>query len=282
MIQRIRAGVLAGLLLVLSATPVSLGAGASSAESQPARPVVKASAKQLTEGSRFTLTATIESPGKATRATLQQWVVPLYLSTPHWESVKTLKTHGKRKVVFKRIATDENQERYRVGVTYGTGRHALGKPVYSKSVAVAVWRWIPLSDYAPYYEAQPYATVFGTTTINGIPYRGWGAAYYSHAGAWESRFTPGRHCKAFRAVLGVDDISADGSSAVIAFTADGASLYDSPTLTPGMSLRTRLPLARPYRFGIQLTDTSPGGTSGHDDVESWPGLGEPAFLCRGI
>jgi hypothetical protein len=75
------------------------------------------------------------------------------------------------------------------------------KAVVSKPVNVTVWRWIPLKEYAPYYEAQPGAAIFGTTTFNGVAYSGWGAPTYSHTGAWESRCTPGRHCKSFKAVL---------------------------------------------------------------------------------
>jgi hypothetical protein len=49
-----------------------------------------------------------------------------------------------------------------------------------------------------------------------------------------------------------------------------------------MSVPVTVELAEPYRFGIQLFDTTPGGTTGRDDVESWPVLGEPAFLCTGV
>jgi hypothetical protein len=147
---------------------------------------------------------------------------------------------------------------------------------------VTVWRWGPLKEYAPYYEAEPGAAIFGTTTINGIAYSGWGAATYSHTGAWESRFTPRRHCKSFNAVLGVGDISDDGSSGSISFTADDEQIYTSPTLAPGMSVPATVPLAKPYRFGIQLLDTTPGDTTGHDDVEAWPVLGEPSFLCTNV
>jgi len=43
------------------------------------------------------------------------------------------------------------------------------------------------------------------------------AALHSHVGSWEARFTPGRHCKALRGTVGLDDDSDDGSSGTIAF-----------------------------------------------------------------
>jgi len=282
--KRVRTGVVAGLLVFMATSSVGSAASASIGNAaQPvltrtiAKPVLSASKAQLVEGDRFTLTATIRSPKKAARATLQKFRISVF-GEPTWDAIKTVKAAHKRKVSFARVATGENSERYRVVVTY----RKVKKPVVSKPVSVTVWRWIPLKEYRPYYEAEPYAAIFGTTTINGTAYSGWGAASYSHTGTWESRFTPGRHCKSFKAVLGVGDISADGSSATIAFTADDKPIYTSPTLTPGMSLPLTLSLAAPYRFGIQLTDTTPGGTTGRDAVESWPVLGEPAFLCTGV
>ena len=243
-----------------------------------AKPVLSSSTKQVEEGDRLTLTATVKSPRIATRATFQKWSVPLYSSTGSWQTVKTVKVSGRSKVPFKTVATDENPERYRVSVGY----RRAARPVTSSAVNITVWRWIPLNEYGPYYEAEPYAAVFGTITIAGHAYSGWGAATYSHRGTWESRFTPGRHCNAFKAVLGVADISGDGSSGSITLTADDTQVYASPTLTPGISVPVTVDLAKPYRFGIQLFDTTPGGTTGRDAVESWPVLGEPAFLCTGV
>jgi hypothetical protein len=138
-----------------------------------------------------------------------------------------------------------------------------------------------LSEYDPHYETG--GAIFGTTTINGKAYTGWGAASFSHVGAWESRFTPGRHCTTFRGVLGLGDISADGSSGTIAFTADDTDIYQSPVLTPGMAVPVAIPLtAKPYRFGIRLTDTTPGATTGRDAFEAWPVIGEPALRCTGV
>ena len=156
-----------------------------------------------------------------------------------------------------------------MSVTYAGKRAAVA----SKPISVTVWRWIPLRDYEPYYSAGYPA--FGQVSLNGRRYDGWGARYV-HAGSWEARFTPGRHCNAFRGVLGLSDNSDDGSSGTIGFTADDSLIYGSPPLTPGMEFPVEVPLAKPYRFGIQLADTSP------DKIESWPVIGDPAFLCTGV
>lgn len=281
--KRIGIGLVAGLLVVLIGAPAGATTLAASGSDRAlvktvGKPVLSSSAEQVEEGDWLTLTATIKSPKTATRATFQKWSVPLYSGTATWQTVKTVKVNGRNKIPFKTVATDENTERYRVSVAY----RSAARPVNSSAVNITVWRWIPLNEYDPYYEAEPYAAGFGTTTIAGQAYSGWGAATYSHTGTWESRFTPGRHCKAFKAILGVADISGDGSSGSITFTADDTQIYASPTLTPGMSVPVTVDVAKPYRFGIRLFDTTPGGTTGRDEVESWPVLGEPAFLCTGV
>jgi len=289
MVQRVRWGVVglvAAMLIgidVGGASAASTGAYVKAAEPVQAgaekragrRPVLKVSAKEVNEGDRVTLRAIVKSPARATRVTLQKFRLGIF-GDPIWEPVKAAKTRGRRKVAFKVVATGENRERYRVTVAY----RKVKRVVVSKPIAVTIWRWIPLSAYSPYYETRGVG--FGTPSIDGRVYNGWGAAYYSHLGSWEARFTPGRHCTSFKAVLGVGDISGDGSSGQIAFTADDTPVYTSPVLTPGMNVSVTVSLARPYRFGIQLSDTTPGGTSGGDEVESWPVLGEPAFLCTGV
>jgi hypothetical protein len=285
-LKRARAGLVAGMLVSLT-LPMSMTAAApakaltsptSGLDRGVAKPVLSSSAQEVTEGDRLTMTATVKAPKTALRATLQKWSTQPYASSASWRTVRSVKVRGRSKLRFKTVATDQNTERYRMSVTY----RDVAKPLKSRAVRIVVWRWIPLNEYRPYYEAEPYAAGFGSTTIAGHAYSGWGAATYSHTGTWESRFTPGRHCKAFKAVLGIADISGDGSSGLVTLTADDTQVYASPTLTPGMSVPVTIDLATPYRFGIQLFDTTPGGTTGRDDIESWPVLGEPAFLCSGV
>lgn len=290
--QRFRAGVVAGLVVLSMVSAVVPGAASAADKSRgsvvladgrsarphsaktPGRPVLKSSAAQVAEGGRYSLTARVRSPKRAVRAVLEKWEVPAYYGEPYWDPVKTVRVAGKGKVTFKRVATDLNNERYRVVLTYKKVR----KAVSSRPVSVAVWRWIPLSEYSPYYQSESYAIGAGTAMIDGRAYRGWGPYSYSRSGAWESRFTPGRHCTSFRAVLGVTDISADGSTASIGLTADDTLVYTSPSLTPGMSVPVTVALAKPYRFGVRFTDTTPEDVAGR----SWPVLGDPAFYCTGV
>lgn len=55
------------------------------------------------------------------------------------------------------------------------------------------------------------------------------------------------------------------------------------TPTSSTSWRSRWPApTREDPFGIQLFDTTPGRATGRTDVESWPVLGEPVFVCAGV
>lgn len=288
MSKRTRVGLIMGALLlpVSLAGAVSAGAATKPADGTPQKSTTKvvskrgvtltSSKKEITEGDPYRLSAAIKAGRHAIKVTLQKYQPPLYVGDDaDWVPVKTTNVRSRSDVRFKRVATDMNMERYRVVVTY-----RKAKPSISKPVNVTVWRWVPLSDYDPYYTTG--GTGFGTTTINGQAYRGWGVWSFSRTGSWESRFTPGRRCNTFQGVLGVADISADGSSGTINLTADDITIYESPSLTPGMEVPVTVSLASSYRFGIQLTDTSPSGTTGRDDIESWPVIGDPAFLCTGV
>lgn len=105
----------------------------------------------------------------------------------------------------------------------------------------------------------------------------WGGYYSYSARSWEARVTPGRHCTRFRATLGLSDTSDDGSTGTIAFTTDeSATVYQSPALTPGMTLPVELTLPSPYRFGMQAANTSA------ERVKAFPMVGNGAFYCTGI
>lgn len=227
-----------------------------------------ASTSEAVEGDVLSLRATVKKPKQARRITLQRWEVPLYFGNPSWKDVRTVKVR-KRTTTLHDVATSLNTARYRVVVT-----RKQGKPLKSVPVNVAVWRWIPLRNISSYSSTS--GAVFSEANVNGSRYKTWGAAWYSSAEFWAAGFTPGRNCKAFAGVLGVDDQSDDGSSGTIAITADDVSIYASPALTPGMSMKIQVPLALPYRFGLRATDTSPDG------VEAFPVIGDPTLLCTGI
>ncbi len=257
-------------LMVGLLTLVGSQASSSASASQYKRPVaLVASTTELVEGDRLKLTATIANPRKAKRVTLERWNVPLYYGTPSWQTVKSVKVRNRKRVTFKYVATALNSERFRAVVTYKSA-----KPARSKTIGVKVWRWIPLSDYRPYYDTNHL--IFSDVTINGRRYKGYGPPSYSRARSWEARFTPGRNCRAFRGVAGLADISGDGSSGSVTITADDAVTYESPALTPGMDSPFEISLELPYRLGLQFLNTSP------EKVDSWPVIGEPALLCTGV
>ncbi|MBM0123427.1 hypothetical protein [Pimelobacter simplex] len=258
-------GLLLGAALPAVATPTDL-TGSSRA---PKRGVtLTTSVGEAVEGETLTIRAKISKPKQARRITLQRWDVPLYFGSGSWKDVRSVKVR-KRTTTFHEVATSLNTARYRVVV-----RRHQGKPLTSRPVSVTVWRWIPLRSISSYSSTS--GAVFSEASINGARYKTWGAASYSGAGAWEARFTPGRNCKAFSGVLGVDDVSDDGSSGTIALTADDAPVYQSSALTPGMSTKIQVPLSLPYRLGFRATDTSPDG------LDAFPVIGDPALLCTGI
>ena len=152
--------------------------------------------------------------------TLQKSYVSVHYGT-HRGSPSNRRRARKTRRKFGVVAVGPNADRYRVSVSYKTGRPAASRPTNAQ-----VWRWIPLSKYASVLRQQ--RSWVGDLALNGHTYLGWGAATYSSARAWEAKFTPGRHCKTFRDVIGVADISADGSSGAINFTADDEIVYESP------------------------------------------------------
>jgi len=255
------------VLVLAFCTPSDGAADARPADRGAPGATLKASVQQAEEGDRVTLTARIKSPATARRATLLRREVSVF-GDASWKPAKSVKVRGQSKVAFGIVAAGPNADRYRVSVTYAGQRAA----VTSKPISLIVWSWIALADYRAYYSTSGVGNY--QVEINGQQYAGWGAL--SRSGSWEARFTPGRKCKAFSGVLGLHDTSDDGSSGRIGFTADDTRIYDSPSLTPGMDMRVEVPLATPYRFGIQLLDTSPEGLNGR------PVIGDPALLCTGV
>lgn len=260
---------LAGVLLVAAVQPVAASATPAD-RSAPAfaKAVVKTSADEVAEGDRLTLKVRVPQAGQATRVVLQQRRETI-LGDVVWEDAA--KQRARSRVEFVETVTATNTASYRVAVTY-RGRT---NPVVSRTTSVRVWRWIPLQEFAPYFETS--LAGYGEADVNGTRYEVWGDLYHSSIRSWEARVTPGRHCKAFRASLGLADTSDDGSSGIVAFSIDeSATVYQSPVLTPGMTVPVELALASPYRFGMQATNTS------SDKVRAYPMVGNGAFYCTGI
>ena len=255
--------------LVLSALP----AAAAPVEVRPASPsipkaVVKATNSAVAEGDRLTLRVRVPKAGRAKRVVLQERRIDV-LGNPQWDDVDSKRARARLK--FRHTVTATNESAYRVAVTY-EGRV---KPVLSRASRVTVWRWIPLREFAPYFETS--GASYSQANLSGAAYATWGPyVWASSYRSWEARVTPGRNCTQFRAVLGLADTSDDGSTGTISFTADDALVYQSPTLTPGMTVPLALDLPTPYRFGMSAANTSA------DRVKAFPMVGNGEFYCTGI
>ena len=229
MLDRVVAVVGAAALLVAAASSAASGAPQEHVANEVflakrAEPrlgaVTTASVRQTTEGDRYKIRTTIRSPKRDTKITLQKFDPPEYsFEEPEWNDVKTLSVRGRSKIKTTVVATGPNTERYRTVVNYQQARK-----IVTRAVSVTVWRWIPLSEYDPYYETGG-TTTLGTFGMNGHVYSGFGPYLFSHVGSWEARFTPGRHCTAFKGVIGLDDDSDDGSSGTISITSDDTQVY---------------------------------------------------------
>src|SRR5690606_23555237 len=120
-----------------------------------------------------------------------------------------------------------------------------GRSKSSKAVAVKVWRWIPLREFSSYQETSLTGT--SEQSIAGRRMPAWGARYMVSGRSWESRYTSGRNCKAFRGIAGLGDASADGTTGTTSLFADDQALWMSPVLTPGAAHPFEVPMNRPYR-----------------------------------
>lgn len=229
--------------------------------------VVKAAKPEVVEGDRLVLTVNVPRAASAATVTVERYGLD-GLNRPEWQKVASRKATAKAQ--FKVTVTDKNKATYRAVVKY----RGVAKPVVSKPVAIKVWRWVPLDDFSRYYTTG--GTGFGTATLSGRTYNAWGTYTFARSGAHEDRFTPGRNCKAFKGLAGVTDLSDDASSGSVTVYADDAPVWQSPSLTPGMTVPFEVPLAVPYRLGIVAANTSAEG------VKAYAAIGDPVLLCTNL
>jgi hypothetical protein len=265
--------VAATLSIVVGASPILGAANVAAMESETisaARSLAGVSIahapSDVMEGDRFKVKVRVGSPVKAKTLVLQQRVVDI-LGNTSWTSLKSRKVASKARHTFKLVATGVDTQRFRALVVYrGAGK------VRSAARGVTVWAWTDLGRIPHYYATSGVNHEYFQFGLAGTQYRGW--LTMGGYGSWETRFTPGRHCKAFRGVVGVTDQSADGSSGQVTLLAnETAIVYQSPVLTPGAAHGFEIALSAPYRFAIQGRNLSPDG------VRSYPAIGTPQFLC---
>ena len=138
--RRTAAGITMTLILALmvpwataAAEPRSDGAGTVSARAAVQRSAsVSASARQVEEGSRYTVTASITSPRQAGKVELQKLDPPDYaFQDAEWVTVRVAAVSGRNRIRFPVVATERNTEKHRVVVTY-----KKAKPVTSDRKSV--------------------------------------------------------------------------------------------------------------------------------------------------
>jgi hypothetical protein len=226
---------------------------------------------QLVEGERFDVVVKVGRARDAKQILLQQLQTDIYGQTG-WETVRKAKVRGQKKRTFHAVAGTDDSQRYRARVIYDDARPAMSRPVAS-----TVWHWTDMMAFTAYAVTNGISSNhYNHFRMNGIEYHGGWYTYISYA-TWELRFTPGRHCKAFRGVAGLTDESKDGSSGAIQLVADETTTaFSSTTLTPGMDQPFQVDLATPYRLFIEAQKTSPA------DQAAYPAIGNPELLCTGL
>ena len=263
------------LVAVLVAALAALGLTASGASSRPA-PASAAAAAQvsvsvpddLVEGERYEVRVKVGRTAGARKILLQRQVTAPY-ADPTWETVKAKRVAGKKRHTFRAVAGEADADRYRARVLYADRR-----PAMSRTATSTVWHWTALTDFDDYFSTGS-SSIYFPFAINGQQHTGWAA--YSTVPSWETRWTVGRHCKALRGDLGLQDTSADGASAVVRLVADETQVvFTSATLTPGTVQHVELPLALPYRLAVQAQNTSTA------DLKTLPAFGAPELLCTGL
>ncbi|RYU14843.1 hypothetical protein [Nocardioides iriomotensis] len=263
----------ATLSIVVGASPIVAGANVAAAESgtrSAERALTGVSIghapSDVTEGERFKVKVRVGSPANAKTLSLQLRVVDV-LGNASWTTVRSRRVASTARHTFKLVATGVGKQRFRALVAYrGSGK------ARSTARGVTVWAWTDLARIPAYYATSGVNHEYFQFGLAGTQYRGW--LTMGGYGSWETRFTPGRNCKAFRGVAGVTDQSADGSSGQVTLIADETTVvYQSPVLTPGAAHVFEVPLSAPYRFAIQ------GRNLSLDGVRSYPAIGTPQFLC---
>lgn len=258
----------ATLVVMPSTTATAVTTEARSQVTDIRKATVKSSAVEVTEGDRIALRVRVPQAKNARRVVLQERRIDVF-GQAQWTDIDSKRARGQLK--YRLTVTAQNEATYRVAITY-RGR---AKPVLSRPTKLTVWRWIELREFAPYFQTS--LAGYGEADMNGSRYAAWGGYAGTSIRSWEARVTPGRNCTRFRAILGLADTSDDDSSGVVSFAVDEATtVYQSPPLTPGMTVPVTLELARPYRFGMAAANTSA------DKVRAYPMVGNGAFYCTGI
>ncbi|MDP2775223.1 MAG: hypothetical protein Q8O61_16850 [Nocardioides sp.] len=237
----------------------------------PARSVkVVQRPKQVTEGQRAEITVKVAAPGQAKTVRIETRGEDIF-GNPEWTTLKRALVRGRAKVRLAVTVTGVNTQVFRAVAVYKDKKSAASKPF-----PVIVWRWMGLHEFNSYYSTPGvYDSEYLAFPMNGHQYIGWQT--YGSYGAWETRYTLGRHCRRMQGVFGVHDQSADGSTAKITVLADDQPLFESNALSPGTVQVVSRAMPRAYRISILAQTTSEDPSN-----YAYPAIGTPQFLCTGL
>lgn len=268
----------AGLMVSVIVACLPFG-GAADARSAVPRPHVTAPGSAV-EGDTFAITARFAKGKDVQKVELQSRDQPQYAGwalTP-WVTLRSVRPHGHSTIKVTARATTEREDWYRVIVTYKNSRRQVTSP----AARVNIYHWIPRLTGA-YFTSGSSIDNLGFS-MAGLSWQGWELWGTTAA---ESRYSLVSGCIEFKGTVGLGDGSADGSTGSIALstidsTDTAATVYTSPTLTPGRTYDVTLPLNSPYRFAVVGKNTStPVTTSaGTTTPKAQAALGNPRFLCH--
>jgi hypothetical protein len=206
-------------------------------------------------------TVTPATPGATVKLQLR------YTGQDKWKNVDTttLTQAGKFKFIDK--VTTVRERTYRVVKPAGPNRAAA----HSLGAKVTVYGWRDLTTLKP-------ATLQGMgevkkTVINDVTYPAsvvaYEEGYQPSDGKYYIEYNLGRHCKAFRATVGLADSSPTGGSAQVKLMTDGTQRYDG-TFGLTQSALVTFDVTGVFRISITAVPTANGIAA----------VGTPQVLCN--
>lgn len=206
-------------------------------------------------------TVTPAAPGATVKLQLR------YTGHDKWKNVDTATLTQASKFKFKDKVTTVRERTYRVVKPAGAHRaagHSLG-------AKVTVYGWRDLTTLKP-------ATLQGMgevnkTVINDVTYNNSVIAYEGYQQPTYDKYfieyNLARHCKAFRATVGLADTSPSASSAQVILLTDGTTMYDG-TFRLTESAQVYFDVTGAFRITITAVPTADGIAA----------VGHPQVLCN--
>lgn len=191
-----------------------------------------------------------------------------YAGQEAWKNVATATESQTGKYKFNEKVTTVRERTYRV-VKPASAHNAAGHSVGAK---VTVYGWRDLTSLTP-AQLQGMGEV-RSTSINGVTYGHSVIAYEEgyqqpSTGKYFIEYNLARHCKAFRATVGLADTSPTGGTSRITVLTDGTGRYDG-TFGLAQSATVGFDVTGVFRITISAVPTADGIAA----------VGQPQVLCN--